>query len=96
MGREIREFDFGPETVEHVAIVTGSGADWLDEAVEVDTDVLITGEGKGKVYHEAREAGLNVVLGGHYATETFGVQSLESLSQEWGMVTTFIDAPTGL
>jgi len=95
-GQGIREFDFGPETVEHVAIVTGSGADWLDEAVEVDADVLITGEGKGKVYHEAREAGLNVVLGGHYATETFGVQSLESLSQEWGMMTTFIDAPTGL
>jgi dinuclear metal center YbgI/SA1388 family protein len=95
-GRSIPELDFGPEEVEHVAIVTGSGTDWLDEAVAVGADVLITGEGKGKVYHEAREAGLNVLLGGHYATETFGVRSLESLAGEWGMVTTFIDAPTGL
>ncbi|MGA9402847.1 Nif3-like dinuclear metal center hexameric protein, partial [Haladaptatus sp.] len=49
-----------------------------------------------KVYHEAREVGLNVFLAGHYATETFGVKSLESLAEEWGLTTTFIDAPTGL
>ncbi len=95
-GRDVQQFDFGPETVEHVAIVTGSGVDWLDEAVETGADALITGEGKGKVYHEAREAGLNVFLAGHYATETFGVRSLESLAEEWGLVTTFVDAPTGL
>ncbi len=95
-GRHIQQFDFGPEEIEHVAIVTGSGVDWLDEAVEAGADALITGEGKQKVYHEAREAGLNVFLGGHYATETFGVQALESLAEEWGLVTTFVDAPTGL
>lgn len=95
-GQGVRGFDFGPDEIEHVAIVTGSGADWLDEAVDVGADALVTGEGKQKVYHEAREAELNVFLAGHYATETFGVRSLESLAEDWGMVTTFIDAPTGL
>ncbi|MGA9401190.1 Nif3-like dinuclear metal center hexameric protein [Haladaptatus sp.] len=95
-GRDVQQFDFGPEGIERVAIVTGSGVDWLDEAVEVGADALITGEGKQKVYHEAREVGLNVFLAGHYATETFGVKSLESLAEEWGLTTTFIDAPTGL
>ncbi len=95
-GQGVQVFDFGPETVEDVAIVTGSGSDWLDEAVDVGADALITGEGKQKVYHEAREAGLNVFLAGHYATETFGVQSLQSLAEEWGVETRFIDAPTGL
>ncbi|WP_049969928.1 Nif3-like dinuclear metal center hexameric protein [Haladaptatus cibarius] len=95
-GQAIQVFDFGPETVEDVAIVTGSGVDWLDEAIDVGADALITGEGKQKVYHEAREAGLNVFLAGHYATETFGVQSLQSLAEEWGLKTTFIDEPTGL
>ncbi|SIR25798.1 dinuclear metal center protein, YbgI/SA1388 family [Haladaptatus litoreus] len=95
-GREIRVFDFGPETVEDVAIVTGSGVDWLDEAIDAGADALITGEGKQKVYHEAREAEINVLLAGHYATETFGVQSLQSLAEEWGLKTTFIDEPTGL
>lgn len=88
--------DFGPDEIERVAVVTGSGVDWLDEAVAADADALITGEGKGKVYHEAREAGLTVFLAGHYATETFGVRALESLSSEWGLETTYVSHPTGL
>ncbi|ELZ53452.1 MULTISPECIES: Nif3-like dinuclear metal center hexameric protein [Halorubrum] len=91
-----RVIDFGPDRIERVAVVTGSGADWLDEAVAADADALITGEGKGKLYHEAREAGLTVFLAGHYATETFGVRSLESLSSEWGLETAYVSHPTGL
>ncbi|VTT87965.1 FIG137478: Hypothetical protein YbgI [Halorubrum sp. DM2] len=91
-----RVIDFGPDRIERVAVVTGSGADWLDEAVAADADALITGEGKGKLYHEAREAGLTVFLAGHYATETFGVRALESLSSEWGVETTYVSHPTGL
>lgn len=87
---------FGPDELRRVGIVTGSGADWLDEAAKRGLDALVTGEGKHQVYHAAREAGVTVVLGGHYATETFGVQSLESLAGDWGLETTFIDHPTGL
>jgi len=91
-----RVIDFGPGRIKRVAVVTGSGADWLDEAVAAGADALITGEGKGKLYHEAREAGLTVFLAGHYATETFGVRALESLSGEWGLETTYVSHPTGL
>ncbi|MFD1569728.1 Nif3-like dinuclear metal center hexameric protein [Halorubrum laminariae] len=91
-----RVVDAGPDEIERVAVVTGSGADWLDEAAEADADALITGEGKGKVYHEAREAGITVFLGGHYATETFGVRSLQSLAEEWGLETAYVSHPTGL
>lgn len=94
--RDVKALDFGPDEIADVAIVTGSGVDWLDEAVEADVDALVTGEGKQKAFHEAREAGIHVVLAGHYATETFGVQSLESLVEEWGLETTFVDCPTGL
>ena len=48
------------------------------------------------MYHDAREAGVTVFLGGHYATETFGVRALESLSAEWGVETTYVSHPTGL
>ncbi|MGM0388819.1 MAG: Nif3-like dinuclear metal center hexameric protein, partial [Natrinema limicola] len=88
--------DFGPDEISDVAIVTGSGTDWLDEAVEAGADALVTGEGKGKVYHEAKEAGIHVFLAGHYATETFGVRSLQEIVAEWGLETTYLDVPTGL
>lgn len=93
---EVSVLAHGPETVETVAIVTGSGADWLEEAADVGVDVLVTGEGKQQAYHESLEAGVNVVLAGHYATETGGVRALQSLAEEWSLETTLVEHPTGL
>ena len=95
-GQGIQLLDFGPTAVEQVAIVTGSGVDWLDEAIEAEADLLITGEGKQQVYHEAREANINVLLAGHYASETFGVQNLQELADSWGLSTSYHSHPTGL
>jgi dinuclear metal center YbgI/SA1388 family protein len=95
-GGSVRVLDFGPETVEDVAVVTGSGTDWIREAADEGVDALVTGEGKQAAYHEAREAGLNVFLAGHYATETFGVRALQDLVAEWGIETTYLAHPTGL
>ncbi|ELY58489.1 Nif3-like dinuclear metal center hexameric protein [Natronococcus jeotgali] len=95
-GRPVRLLEFGPDEIEDVAIVTGSGVDWLEEAVAVGADALVTGEGKQQVYHEAKEAGIHVALAGHYATETFGVRALQALVEGWGLETTYLEAPTGL
>lgn len=95
-GESVQVLDSGPETIEDVAIVTGSGTDWLDEAIDCGVDALVTGEGKQKAYHRAREAEINVFLAGHYATETGGVQALQSRCGQWGIDTTWIDHPTGL
>lgn len=95
-GRPIRVLDFGPDRIEDIAILTGSGSDWIREAAGAGVDALVTGEGKQQAYHEAREAGLNVFFAGHYATETFGVRRLQRLVGEWGIETTYLDHPTGL
>jgi dinuclear metal center YbgI/SA1388 family protein len=88
--------DFGPDEIRSVGVVTGAGGDWLSEAEALGLDALVTGEGKGRLYHEAREAGVSVFLAGHYATETFGVRRLQALADEWGVETTYIEHPTGL
>jgi len=93
---QLLDHEGAPETATDVAIVTGSGADFFGEARDADVDLFVTGEGKGKLYHESREAGVNVVLGGHYATETFGVRALADLVAEWGLETTVLEHPTGL
>ena len=95
-GEGVQVLDFGPEVIEEVAVLTGGGGDWLREAEARGVDALVTGEGKGKLYHEAREAGVSVFLAGHYATETFGVRSLAALVEGWGVETRYIDHPTGL
>ncbi|MFB6250187.1 MAG: Nif3-like dinuclear metal center hexameric protein [Halobellus sp.] len=95
-GRAPQVLEFGPTEIRDVAIVTGSGVDWLGEAADAGVDALITGEGKQQVYHEAREAGMHVFLAGHYATETFGVERLAELTSEWGIETTILSHPTGL
>jgi dinuclear metal center YbgI/SA1388 family protein len=84
------------DRVADVAVVTGAGAEYVDEAAAAGVDVLITGEGKGRTYHDAHEAGVGVVLGGHYATETFGVRALRDLVAGWGVDPTYVAHPTGL
>ncbi|MFB6102380.1 MAG: Nif3-like dinuclear metal center hexameric protein [Haloplanus sp.] len=93
---ETQVLGFGPDEIEDVGIITGSGVDWIEAAADAGLDALVTGEGKQKAYHEARDLGLNVFLAGHYATETFGVRALGSLLDDWGLETTYIDHPTGL
>jgi dinuclear metal center YbgI/SA1388 family protein len=94
----VQVLEFGPDRIEDVGIVTGSGTDWLDEAREKGLDALITGEGKQPAYHEAREAGIHVFLAGHYATETFGVRALQDVVAGWdeGVETKYIEHPTEL
>lgn len=84
------------DEVETVAIVTGSGSDFVEDAAVAGADVLITGESKHSTYHLAREVGVDILLGGHYATETLGVRALATDMESWGLETTFVDVPTGL
>lgn len=93
---DIEVLDFGAETVEQVGIVTGAGVDSLESAADAGLDVLITGEGKQHAYHLARELEVNLVLAGHYATETTGVKAVSQLVAEWGVETTYLSHPMPL
>ena len=92
----IRVWPFGSDTVQRIAIVSGAGGSMVDQAAEASVDVYLTGELSHTAYHRARELGLNVVYGGHYATETAGLQALaEHLAERFDLKTTFLDLPTG-
>jgi dinuclear metal center YbgI/SA1388 family protein len=94
---KVRLIPGGPERVERVGILTGGGAGALAEAGSKGLDTLITGEAAHHHYHEAMELGVNLLLAGHYATETFGVKALgERLAESFSLDWTFLDLPTGL
>lgn len=88
---------FGKPLVETCGIVSGAGGDDVSDAIAEGLDLYITGTCPHEVYHLCKESGMNVLAGGHYLSETFGVRALQRLTEEeFGIGTVFIDAETGL
>lgn len=92
----LRVWPFGSGTVRKVGIVSGGAGLLVGQAANAGLDVYLTGEVSHIAYHEAQELGMNVVYGGHYATETAGLESLaEHLSDRFGLETVFLHLSTG-
>jgi dinuclear metal center YbgI/SA1388 family protein len=87
---------FGPVENQTIAIISGGGGSVLKEAVEKGFDCFVTGEMSHDVYHTAMEGHINVILLGHYLSETVGVKALgEETASRFGIPMIFIDEPTG-
>ena len=96
-GSDVRTLPGGPRLVSSVGIATGGGASKLHEAAMLRLDVLITGEASHHHAIDAAERGVNVLLGGHYATEVWGVKAVMGLLQDhFGIAGRFVDSPTGM
>ena len=92
--REPLVFDCGPARVRRLAVVTGAGADYLDDAAAAGADALLTGEAAERTMAQARESGLHLIAAGHYATETFGVRRLgRYLAERFDVREVFLDVP---
>lgn len=98
-GREnvLQILPFGKTEVTSVGIVSGGGTFEVAEAIAEGLDLYITGDADHTIHHQCLEAGINVISGGHYATETWGVRLLaDYVKRETGLLTVFLDLPTGL
>ena len=96
VNRPLGFLPFGKEENRTIGIVSG-GATWESfQAIDEDLDLYITGDASHEIYHHCLEAGINVLFGGHYFTETYGVKAVCSrLKEDLGIDTVFIDLPTG-
>ena len=93
----IKILPFGPDRIRTVGIISGGAPQEVAEAIDKGLDLYITGDASHEIYHQCMEAGINVIFGGHYLTETTGVQAVQKKVQaELGLETVFIDVPTGL
>ena len=101
-GRDvIQVLPFGKKLIRSIAIVSGGGNFTVDEAIEKDIDLFITGDASHTIYHRCLEAGINVIFAGHYTTEIWGVKLLmerflQGPGGEQNITAEFIDVPTGL
>ena len=97
LGAQLRVIPGGPMVCRRIAIVTGGAGSEVVQVAKAGCDTFITGEGPHWTYATAEEIGLNVLYGGHYATETFGVKALAThLSKKFRVPWEFLDHPTGL
>jgi dinuclear metal center YbgI/SA1388 family protein len=97
VGGPIKSFNFGPKTTKTIGIITGAAGSEIDKVAQEKIDTLITGEAPHWAAVAAEELEMNLLLGGHYATETFGVKALAAqLSKRSKIPWIFIDRPRGM
>jgi dinuclear metal center YbgI/SA1388 family protein len=77
----------------HVGIIPGWGGrtDWMAQAQELGCDTFLTGETNMFGILFAKETGMNLVVAGHYATETPGMMALSArIARDLKLEVTFI------
>lgn len=94
LGREPLVFPYGPEQIDRVAFCSGGAARLIGDAAEAGYDAFLTGEADEPTMRSALELGIHFVAGGHYATETLGVQALAArLAERFELDWEFVDLP---
>ena len=97
LGGPVRCIGTGPMETKRIGIVTGGAGGEIYAAAGDGIDTYVTGEAPHWAAVAAEELGINLFLGGHYATETFGVKALAAeLAEKFSLSWEFFDHPTGL
>jgi dinuclear metal center YbgI/SA1388 family protein len=97
LGRKIWCCPAGPSRIQRIGIVTGGAGSHIVEIAAEGVDTFVTGEGPHHTFVLAEELGINLLYGGHYATETFGVKKLAArLAERFSLLWTFLDHPSEL
>ncbi|MCO6453082.1 MAG: Nif3-like dinuclear metal center hexameric protein [Caldilineales bacterium] len=90
----LRVESWGPHQVGRVAVCSGNAIRSLEEAHARGCDTMVTGETDYTMAHMPEELGMNVIYGGHYATETLGVQAVaRHLQEAFSLSWVFVDVP---
>ncbi len=97
VGEGVQCIGGGPTETKVIGIVTGGAGGEIHAVAREGVDTFITGEAPHWAAVAAEELGVNLLIGGHYATETFGVKAFAAhLSEKFKIPWEFIDHPTGL
>ena len=93
-GREPLVLEGDGRAVGAVGVMSGGGGSSFADAVRLGVDAFVTGEPEEPLMADARETGVAVLAGGHYATETFGVRRLgELLAERFDLRHEFVEVP---
>ena len=92
LDRQVIHINSGPQQVQKIALCTGGAQHMIEDAVERQADVYLTGEISEQTVHIARECGLHFIAAGHHATERYGAQAMAAhLAEKFGLDQRFFD-----
>lgn len=78
--------------ITRIALLSGGGHRWLEEAAESGCQALVTGTVDEPQWHQARELGVHLFALGHAATERVGPRALARwLSEQMSCETIFLE-----
>jgi dinuclear metal center YbgI/SA1388 family protein len=87
-------FNFNKKEIKTLGIVAGSSGGCIEEAARKKLDCFLLGEVRLEQVREAQDLKLNLIVAGHYATETIGLKLLEKkIKSKFEVNTIFIDDP---
>ena len=90
-------YPFGKPENQTCAVVSGGAPHEVLQALEEGVDLYVTGASSHQIYRPIMEGAINMVAGGHYATEVWGVRRvMERCAAQLDAEVVFIDLPTGL
>jgi dinuclear metal center YbgI/SA1388 family protein len=90
-------YPFGKQENLSCAVISGGAAAEALQALDEGFDLYVTGEASHQIYHQVLEGHLNMIAGGHYSTEVWGVRRvMENCAAQLHLELEFIDVPTGL
>ncbi|WP_440904903.1 Nif3-like dinuclear metal center hexameric protein [Catenovulum sp. SX2] len=82
----------GDFLINKVAICTGGGQSFIEQALTAGVDLFITGEVSEQTVHVATEMGIHFIAAGHHATERYGIKALgEYLAANTDIQVEFVD-----
>lgn len=66
----------GENKIEKVAVVSGSGGDFLNDVINLDVDAFVTGDVKHNILIDALNNGITLIDAGHFETENIIFEDL--------------------
>lgn len=95
IGAKCLILNHGKEEITKIAIVAGGAPMCIFDAIDKEVDLFITGDA-ADIVEIVKDAKINVIFAGHYATETTGIKALlEIIKNKFNVEVFFIDSPTG-
>jgi dinuclear metal center YbgI/SA1388 family protein len=92
LGRPSQLIGDADRFVNTIAWCTGAAQQYIEQAVQSNVDVFLSGEISEQTVHIARESNTAYIAAGHHATERYGIAALgRHLSEHLGILHEFID-----